>query len=207
MLSRLVTSRRFWVLTVLITLAVVLLAGAAAYIRFYGTDRASPEQGRERAASLPDLNCSHTPLGGFYDVWSNPQVWPHLGCAVAPAEPVTGTEAYPACMHSLWLREKRLFVIVEDSGRRWLFVPDESGLPEDTPLMVGPASRPQPYFPATGRHGWLVRSSAWGARCGDGARGNETVFSGALQQFEGGWLLWNSDVCFVLFADGTWTMF
>lgn len=69
MLSRLVTGRRFWVLTVLITLAVVLLAGAAAYIRFYGMDRASPEQGRERAASLSDLNCSHTPLGGFYDVW------------------------------------------------------------------------------------------------------------------------------------------
>lgn len=39
------------------------------------------------------------------------------------------------------------------------------------------------------------------------ARTSETAFSGAIQQFEGGWLFWNGNVCFVLLADGTWTMF
>jgi len=210
------------------------------------------------------------PLGGFYDVWRNEQVWPRLGCAVAPAETITGTEAYLCyATHSLWLREKRLFVVVTDSGLRWAFVPDESGLPPDAPLMVaptpqlpkptpGPAVTPAPTptpvalllppittltlsshltqlsialppsqsgllpeassietptpewprgcFPATGRHGWLARAIA-GAEGGGWSRTSETTFSGAIQQFEGGWLLWNGNVCFVLFADGRWTMF
>jgi len=39
------------------------------------------------------------------------------------------------------------------------------------------------------------------------ARTSETAFSGAIQQFEEGWLFWDGNVCFVLFSDGTWTMF
>lgn len=219
----------------------------------------------------PPSDCSHMPLGGFYDVWRNEQVWPRLGCAVAPAEAVTGTEAY-LCdgTHSLWLGEKRLFVMVTDSGLRWAFVPDESGLPPDVPLMVaptpqlpkptpGPAVTPAPTptpvalllppittltlsshltqlsvalplsqsgllpegspietpipewprgcFPDTGRHGWLARTIADAEQGGWWSRTSETTFDGAIQQFEGGWLLWNGNVCFVLFADGRWTMF
>jgi len=210
------------------------------------------------------------PLGGFYDVWRNEQVWPRLGCAVTSAEAVTGTEAYLCSGHSLWLREKRLFVVVKDSGLRWIFVPDESGLPPDVPLMVEPTPQlpkptqglptvtpvptptpvallippiitltpsshltqlssalppsesgllpeassietptpqwPRGCFPATGRHGWLARAIAE-AEGGGWSRTSETTFSGTIQQFEGGWLLWNGNVCFVLFADGRWTMF
>lgn len=219
--------------------------------------------------ALPS-NCPHMPLGGFYDVWRNEQVWPRLGCAVAPAEAITGTEAYLCdATHSLWLREKRLFVVVGHYPGPWTFVLDESGLPPDTPLMVaptpqlpkpppGPTVTPVPTptpvgvlvpptatptpsshptqssvsllpgesgllpeassietptpqwplgcFPAAGRHGWLARQFS-GAESGGWARTSETTFEGAMQQFEGGWLLWNGNVCFVLFADGTWTMF
>jgi hypothetical protein len=155
----------------------------------------------------PPSDCPHMPLGGFNDVWRDEQVYPRLGCAVAPAETVTGTEAYLCCMHSIWLRGKRLFVTVQDFRRQWAFVPDESDVPLDASLMAEPAPRPQPYFPATGRHGWLARSSSWAEQCRGLSRSGETVFSGAMQQFEGGWLLWNGNVCFVLFADGTWTMF
>jgi len=42
---------------------------------------------------------------------------------------------------------------------------------------------------------------------GSGARTNETAFSEAIQQFEGGRLFWNGNVCFVLFEDSTWIMF
>lgn len=158
------------------------------------------------SVALPS-NCPHMPLGGFYDVWRNEQVWPRLGCAVTPAEAVTGTEAYLCSAHSLWLREKRLFIIVRDSGLSWTLVPDESSLPPDAPLMVEPIPRTGPCFPATGRHGWLARATA-GAEKRDGwSRTSETIFEGAIQQFEGGWLLWNGNVCFVLFADSTWTMF
>lgn len=158
-------------------------------------------------AGAPPSDCPHFPLGGFDDVWRNDQVWPRLGCAVAPAEAVTGTEAYLCCVHSIWLREKALFVAVQDTGLRWASVADESGLPSDAPLMVGPDVRPYSCFEATGRHGWLARSPSWADECDGLSRTDETAFSGVMQQFEGGWLLWNGNVCFVLFSDGTWTMF
>ena len=156
---------------------------------------------------VPPPDCARMPQDGFDDVWRDEQVWPRLGCAVAAAEAVTGSEAYLCCMHSIWLSEKGLFVAVQDSGRRWAFVPDESGLPLDAPLMVGPVPRSEPCFVATGRHGWLARSPSWAEECNGLSRTGETVFSGVMQEFEGGWLLWNGNVCFVLFSDGTWTMF
>ena len=159
-------------------------------------------------SALPSSDCPHMPLGGFYDVWRNEQVWPRLGCAVAPAEAVIGTEAY-LCdgTHSLWLSEKRLFVVLPVWPHSWTFVPDESNLLPDAPLMEEPVPRPKPCFPISGRHGWLARSLSPEAAHGLWARTSETAFSGAIQQFEEGWLFWNGNVCFVLFADGTWTMF
>lgn len=161
-------------------------------------------------SAVPPSDCPHVPLGGFNDVWRNEQVWPYLGCAVAPAEAITGTEAYLCCehsgMHSIWVREKRLFVTVQNS-RRWTFASDESGLSPDAPLMEELVPRPQPCFQASGRHGWLAHSPSWIGQCRGLSRTSETTFGGAMQQFEGGWLLWNGNVCFVLFADGTWTMF
>jgi hypothetical protein len=159
----------------------------------------------------PPSDCPHMPLGGFNDVWHNEQVYPGLGCAVAPAEAVSGTETY-LCdgTHTLWLKEKRLFVAISSWGfhpGEWQFVADESGLPDKLPLVPEFAPRSQPCFPISGRFAWLVgvlhpdrMDEFW-------ARTDETPFAGAIQQFEGGWLLWNGDVCFVLFADGTWLMF
>lgn len=235
------------------------------------TETPTPSPHPTQSSLAPPSNCPHMPLGGFYDVWRNEQVWPRLGCAVAPAEAVAGTEAYLCyATHSLWLGEKRLFVVVKGSGLRWAFVPDESGLPPDAPLMVAPTPQlpkptpglptvtpvptptpvallippiitltpsshltqlsialppsesgllpeassietptpqwPRGCFPATGRHGWLARAIAE-AEGGGWSRTSETTFSGTIQQFEGGWLLWNGNVCFVLFADGRWTMF
>jgi hypothetical protein len=65
----------------------------------------------------------------------------------------------------------------------------------------------EPCFRASGRHGWLANLPALAERCRGLSRTNEIIFSGAMEQFEGGWLLWNGNVCLVLFADGTWTMF
>ena len=148
------------------------------------------------------------PLGGFYDVWHNEQVWPRLGCSVAPAEAVTGTETY-LCdgTHTLWLSEASLFAVISVGPRSWSFVADESNLPGDVPLMEELVPRPRPCFPVSGRHGWLVRSLNPDAANGLWARTSETAFSGVIQQFEEGWLFWNGNVCFVLFADSTWTMF
>lgn len=161
--------------------------------------------------TLPDTppsDCPHMPLGGFNDVWRNEQVYPRLGCAVAPAEIATGTETY-LCdgTHTLWLREKGLFAVIPVWPNSWRFVADRSNLPDDIPLMEEPVPRSQPCFPVSGRHGWLVRLLNPDSPHGLWARTGETAFSGAIQQFEGGWLFWNGIVCFVLFEDGTWTMF
>jgi hypothetical protein len=158
------------------------------------------------ASGPPPADCPHVPLGGFNDVWRDVQVYPRLGCATGPAEPVSGTEAYLCCMHSIWVREQGLFVALAGQ-MQWTFIEDASGLPPDAALMVAPVPRSQPCFSATGRHGWLARLPAWAERCRGEAWTDETAFEGAMQAFEGGWLLWNGDVCFVLFADGTWTMF
>lgn len=156
-------------------------------------------------------NCLDMLLGGFGEVWRNEQVYPRLGCAVAPAEAVTGSEAYLGCghdtMHSIWLSEKHLFVVVQDSRSQWVFVSDESGLSPSVLLMEEPVPRSQSCFEATGRHGWLAHHSPWAEQSRGLSRTSETPFRGAMQQFEGGWLLWNGNVCFVLFGDGTWTMF
>ncbi len=155
--------------------------------------------------ALPTPNCVHEVTGGFGDVWRNEQVWPHLGCAVAPAEGVNGTEVYWCDgTHSLWLKERELFVVIRVGLEGWQFVADESNVPAGTALMEEPAPRPEPCFEMRGRHGWLAE---WLGREGKWARTSETAFDGVLQQFEGGWLLWNGNVCFVLFEGGRWTMF
>ena len=132
---------------------------------------------------------------------------PRLGCATAPAEAISGTEAYLRCGHSLWLGEQQLFVLIPYPLRGWRFIPDDSGISPDGPLMVAPVPRSAVDFPATGRHGWLANLPALMDECAGRATTDETVFAGQMQQFEGGWLLWNGDVCFILFDDGTWTMF
>jgi hypothetical protein len=232
-----------------------------------GTLTASSATPTPTLSDTPPSDCSHVPLGGFYDVWRNEQVWPRLGCAVEAAVPINGTEAYLCCtVHSIWIQEKGLFVVLE-SNSRWAFVADESGLPakavfvtpawqppnaapgsptptpaptpRQTPPPTPPTATPmpspsptqptatpagaqtplptvvlmarfswplsEPCFEASGRHGWLANLLA--EECRGLSRSNETLFSGAMEQFEGGWLLWNGNVCFVLFADGTWTMF
>ena len=170
------------------------------------TEEPKPTASLTMLLTAPPLDCPHTPLGGFNDVWRNDQVWPRLGCAVTPAEAISGTEAYLSCMHSIWLRDKHAFIAIPYQ-HRWIFVPDESSIPADTPLMVEPVSRSAYDFPATGRHGWLANLPAYVNRCNGRSRTSETVFEGQIQQFERGWLLWNGNVCFVLFDDGTWTMF
>ncbi|HUT20589.1 MAG TPA: hypothetical protein VM366_15645 [Anaerolineae bacterium] len=154
----------------------------------------------------PPADCPHIPLGGFNDVWRGAQVYPRLGCATDPAEPISGTG--PTCAARTRSGcESGLFVTIADHQMRWTFVGGEPGLPPDAALMVTSVPRSQPCFPATGRHGWLARSPAWAEMCEGAAWSDETAFNGAMQAFEGGWLLWNGNVCFVLFADGTWIMF
>jgi len=100
----------------------------------------APSPASELAQTIvPPTNCPHYPLGGFNDVWRHPEVYPRLGCAVAPSEAISGTAANLMGLYSRWLGEKRLFLVLFDKERRWRFIPDGSGLPLDAPLMLWPA--------------------------------------------------------------------
>lgn len=158
----------------------------------------------------PDLpgHCPHYPLGGFYDVWRNEQVFPQIGCALQPAVVVRGTEAYLDCMHALWLQEQQLFVALAytSAGYDWQFVDDASGIPPEAPLMEAPVPREGLTFPANGRHAWLA-AAVTNPSCDGRAQSSETTFVGQMQQFENGWLLWNGQVAFVLLNGGAYLMF
>jgi len=235
------------------------------------------------AGGAPPANCPHYPLGGFALLWQRVDVGPRLGCARSPAIEVAGTSADLYCGHTVWLKDRRLFIVAEGGHAgfeaspsapyrlrtcddcRWSFVADVSGLPADAPLMawptfqaqstagppptpvgtptdtpappgtpprptptatllptatpqpaaltgaacapadIGPVSQSNPYFVARGRHGWLACAAGYAERCRGLARSVETRFdSGALQEFEGGWMFWDGTNTLVLFNDGTW---
>jgi hypothetical protein len=236
-------------------------------------------------AALPS-GCPHEPLGGFGRLWQRLDVGARLGCAHAPSVAVGGTLADLLCAHTVWLEDRRQFIVAEGGHGgwqtapavpyllhtcddcRWSFIADGSGLPADAPLMtwptpevtpirgppsvtvapppgtpaptpaapgvtpglpatetpmpsmpklapltgaacapisIGPISASNPYFVASGRHGWLACSAGYADRCRGLARSAETQFEdGALQKFEGGWLFWDGVNAMVLFDDGTW---
>jgi hypothetical protein len=202
--------------------ATVLLALAAATVRCSAPGVMPPDApnpaGTPLEATTPPVvasvtspfdtsSCIHVPTGGFYEVWRDERVGPRLGCPLAPADAVTGTEVY-LCdgTHSLCVSGSRLFFALPTWPQAWTEIEDGSHWPADGPLMDDPGQRSQPCFPVSGRHSWLARSLGDEAR-EPLARTAETEFRGVTQRFAGGWLLWNGDVCFVLFADHTWLMF
>jgi hypothetical protein len=195
-------------------LVVVLLAGCAgpSQIAPLPTPSIASAERQAESEGLPSgvtpSDCPHRPEAGFLDVWSNEQVWSSLGCALGPSQPASGTEVY-FCdgAYSLWLSEERVFLVLPSWPHLWTLIEDESGVPGDEPLMSVPELRPEPCFVPSGRHAWLADSLDHERHTDLLARTEEITFDGALQYFEGGWLLWNGDVCFVLFADHTWTMF
>jgi hypothetical protein len=195
-------------------LLVILMAGCAGPVAIAPqpspstASRDSPKASPSLPSGYPPSDCLHTPEAGFLKVWSNAQVRPRLGCALAPSEYASGSEVY-FCdgTHSLWLSEQGVFVVLPIWPHLWTLVEDHSGVPADEPLMPVPESSPEPCFVPSGRHGWVADSLAGERNTDLLARTEETTFDGATQYFEGGWLLWNGDVCFVLFADHTWTMF
>jgi len=210
--TRLVGARRF-VCTLAGLLAILMMAcrapdPCAPQPSPKVASRESPAASPDLQSGLPPSDCLHTAEAGFLEVWSNEHIWPRLGCAIASAEAASGTEVY-FCdgTHSLWLSEQRVFVVLPSWPHLWTLMEDESGVPGDEPLMPVPEPRPEPCFVPSGRHGWLADALARERSADLLARTEETAFDGATQYFEGGWLLWNGDVCFALFADHTWTMF
>jgi len=167
---------------------------------------------------LPEPTCDATPMWGLGDVWSNEDVRTRLGCPAGEQTGVQGEEIYFQNGHVLWRSDVGLIYVLfkplQPDG--WgAFVDTFQPSDPDTAAPT-PAADAQVDVQLAGRFGKLWRDHPWlQERLGelidqdvDGVVTFVTSFGGAAQDFEGGTLFWNGDVCFVLRTDDmSWTMY
>ena len=167
---------------------------------------------------LPEPTCDATPMWGLGDVWSNEDVRTRLGCPTAEQVGVQGKEMYFQNGHVLWRPDVGLIYVLfkplQPDG--WGAFVDTFQPSDPDAATPTPAADVQVDVQLTGLFGKLWRDHPWlQDRLGelvyqnvDGVDTFVTSFDGAAQDFEGGTLFWNGDVCFVLRTDDmSWTMY
>lgn len=167
---------------------------------------------------LPEPTCDATPMWGLGDVWSNEDVRTRLGCPTAEQVGVQGKEMYFQNGHVLWRPDVGLIYVLFKplQADGWGAFVDTFQPSDPDAAAATPAANTQVDVQLTGLFGKLWRDHPWlQDRLGelvyqnvDGVDTFVTPFGGAAQDFEGGTLFWNGDVCFVLRADDmSWTMY
>lgn|GEM_PF-1091525 len=206
------------------TLALVLLTPAP-------TCTSSPDSSASLTSTptfslpLPEPTCSATPMWGLGDVWRNESVRTRLGCPVGEQIGVQGEELYFQNGHALWRPDAGLIYVLFNSPWKpegWgafvdTFQPSD---PDSDPTIVEPTPMSGPggklYSQPLGRFGklwrgnaWLREKLGWALVSYDKGRAIPSIhFNGAVQDFEGGVLFWNGNVCFVLRTDDmSWDMY
>lgn len=171
---------------------------------------------------LPEPTCESVPMWGLGDVWKNEDVRSRLGCPVSEQKAVQGEEVH--FEHGMMVSRPEAGLIYVLLNRRealgWGAYVDtfRSGDVESVPDLVPPGGKEGqlPLLQPTGRCGKLWRENGWlrdrlGWALGthpDSRTEVATPFAGAVQDFSGGALLWNGNVCFVLRIDDmSWDMY
>jgi len=167
---------------------------------------------------LPEPTCDTTPMWGLGDVWSNEDVRTRLGCPTGEQVGVQGEEMYFQNGHVLWRSDLGLIYVLfkplQPNG--WGAFVDTFQPSDPDSAAPTPAADAQVDIQFTNRFGRLWRDHPWlqerlGGSINQSVDGEDafiTPFGGAAQDFEGGTLLWNEDVCFVLRTDDmSWTMY
>jgi len=187
------------------------------------TPTSSPSPTPTPATPMPTPTCAIIPQWGLGDVWQNPEVKERLGCATGEQIGAAGEEMYFQRGHMIWRPDNGLIYVLFTpyTPAGWGAFPDTSTVADGTPEATLPAPTtalggPKLYEP-TGRFGKLWRDNAWlqeklgwavliaGTTAEDGL---VHAFQGAVQDFEGGVLFWNGNVCFVLrLEDMSWTLY
>lgn len=161
-------------------------------------------------------------MWGLGDVWKNEAVYTRLGCPVSEQMGVQGEEMYFEHGHMIARPDVTLiYVFLErNQAQGWgayvdTFQPSD---PDSDANVIVPTPAPgEPLLvQPTGRFGKLWRENAWlREKLGwavvpnpQDEREPVSSFTGAVQDFEGGILLWNGHVCFVLRTDDmSWDMY
>ena len=159
--------------------------------------------------------CRSTPMWGLGDVWKNEAVYTRLGCPVDEQVGVEGEEVYFQHGHMLSRPDATLIYVFLEQHQPggWGAYVDtfQSSDPDSDANVIVPTPEPggQLLVQPTGRFGKLWRENAWlreklgwalAKNPKDGAQ-SIASFTGAAQDFEGGILFWNGNVCFVLRTD------
>jgi hypothetical protein len=178
------------------------------------------------ALPLPDPTCEATPMWGLGDVWKNESVRTRLGCMLSEQIAIEGEELYFEGGHLLWRPDAGLIYVLFEcpwepecwGGFADTYQPSD---PDSDPTIVEPTPMSGPggdiYGQPLGRFGKLWRENAWLRETlgwaqvsydEDGQVRPSIPFSGVVQDFERGLLLWNGDVCYVLRTDDmSWDMY
>lgn len=171
---------------------------------------------------LPEPTCESLPMWGLGDVWNNQDVRARLGCPVSEQEAVHGEEVH--FEHGMMLSRPEAGLIYVLLDRRealgWGAYVDtwQENDADSVPDLVSPGAREGqlPLLQPTGRcgklwreNGWLRERLGWALGTQPDSRAEVTIpFAGAVQDFAGGALLWNGNVCFVLRIDDmSWDMY
>jgi len=144
--------------------------------------------------------CAMTPVR-FAAIWTDRR--DRLGCPMeAEREVFLAEEAFERG-RMFWREDSREIYVLHDDGTWQAFADTwREGLPEDDPSLVPPPGLFQP------RRGfgkvWREELGGPASRIG-WAREEERGFTGVVQGFEGGTILWSDlGTAYVLYADGSW---
>ena len=166
-------------------------------------------------------------MWGLGDVWGNESVRTRVGCPAGEQTGIQGEELYfQSGAHMLWRPDVGLIYVLFDypwQQQGWGAFVDtyQPSDPDSDPSVVEPTPMAgaggKLYTQPTGRFGKLWRENAWlRDKLGwakvpydsEGHAKSSMSFSGVVQDFEHGALLWNGDVCFVLRTDDmSWDMY
>lgn len=178
------------------------------------------------ALPLPDPTCEATPMWGLGDVWQNEAVRTRLGCMTSEQIAIQGEELYFQGGHVLWRPDTGLMYVLFECPWRpecWGAFADtyQPSDPDSDPTIVEPTPMAGPggkiHSQPLGRFGKLWRENDWlREKLGwaqvpydeNGEMLPTIRFSGVVQDFERGVLLWNGDICYVLRTDDmSWDMY
>jgi hypothetical protein len=161
-------------------------------------------------------------MWGLGDVWGNQDVRGRLGCSVSGQEAIHGEEVHFEHGMMLSRPEAGLIYVLLDRQEAlgWGAYVDtfqETDTDSVTDLVPPGAREGQlPLLQPTGRcgklwreNGWLRERLGWALGIHPDSRSEVIIpFAGAVQDFGGGALLWNGNVCFVLRTDDmSWDMY
>lgn len=204
------------------TIASALLTPVPTATALPTPDPAQPAPTPTFGLPLPEPTCESTPMWGLGDVWMNEDVMSRLRCPVSGQQAVQGEEVH--FEHGIMVSRPEAGLIYVLLDRRkalgWGAYVDtfQQSDVDSVPDLVSPVGREGQLslLQPTGRCGKLWRENGWlrehlGWALGvhpDSRTDVVTPFAGAVQDFAGGTLLWNGNVCFVLRIDDmSWDMY